>query len=114
MSEISKVISRIALLSRDRDAPYEFRLGKDYVVGNGWVEIKVERAYDCYRRYCSSISDTPLFDNLDAFYHALNNYSPVIDKVCATSELRGDDSTERVVRFDIRRLMKEGVQSFRS
>ena len=113
MSEISKVISRIALLSRARDEPYEVKYGKDYIVGEGWVEVKLERAYDCYRRYCSSISDTPLFDNLDSFNHAMLTFSPVVDKVCASSQLREDDTSETIVRFDLRKLSREGVQSFR-
>lgn len=113
MSEISKVLSRIALLSRDVDMPYEMRLGKDYQVGDGWMEMRVERAYDQYRRYCASISDSPLFDNLDAFTHALNSYSAVIDRVCASSDLRPEGSTERIVRFDLSRLRRESVQAFR-
>lgn len=113
-SEISKVLSRIALLSRDRDMPWEMKAGADYLVGDGWVEIKVERSYDCYRRYCASVHDQPLFDNLDAFTHALNSFSPVIDRVCASSDLRADDSTERVVRFDLQKLNREGVQSFKT
>lgn len=113
MSEVSKVMSRIALLSRDIDLPHEMRLNKDYSVGDGWVEMKVERAYDQYRRYCASINDTPLFDTLDSFSHALNAYSPVVDRFCASSALRRDDSSERVIRLDLRRLAKEGVQSFR-
>lgn len=114
ISEISKVISRIALLSRDRDLPWEMKMGADYVVGDGWVEMKVERSYDCYRRYCASVHDQPLFDNLDAYSHALNSYSPVIDRICAGSDLRKDDSSERVIRLDLRKLNREGVQAFRT
>lgn len=114
MSEISKTLSRIALLSREREVPWEMRMGKDYFPGDGWVEIKVERAYDCYRRYCASIGDTPLFSNLDAFHHALLGYGPVIDRLCPHSALREDETTERIFKLDNRRLAKEGVQSFRS
>lgn len=114
MSEVSKVMSRIALLSRKTDADYEMRLNRDYVVGDGWVEIKLEQSYDQYRRYCASIHDTPLFDSLEAFLYALNAYSPCIDRVCAVSELRDDDSSERIVRLNTRKMAKEGVQSFRS
>lgn len=116
MSELSKVLSRVALLSREIDAPYEMKAGagKDYYVGDGWVEVKVERAYDNYRRYCASINDVPLFDNLEAFSYALDGYSPCIDKVCASSSLRASASSERVVRFDSRKLLRQGVQTFRS
>lgn len=113
MSEISKVISRVALLSREKDVPWEFKLDRDYVVGEGWLEIRVEKSYDAYRRYCSSINDVPLFDNMDAYMYALQAYSPCIDKVCATSELREEGSTERIVRLDMKALTREGIQSFR-
>lgn len=114
MSEISKVVSRIALLSRDRGTHHEMIPNKDYAVGPGWVEIRVERSYDQYRRYCASISDTPLFDSVESFTYALNAYSPCIDKQCATSDLRDDGSSERIVRLSIKALAKEGVQSFRT
>lgn len=113
MSEISKVVSRIALLSRDRDAVHEMIAGKDYLPGDGWVELRVERAYDKYRTYCAGIRDTPLFDTLEAFTHALGNYSPCIDRVCASSDLRAEGSTERIVRLSLPLLLKEGVQSFK-
>jgi len=114
MSEISKVISRIALLTRQNDPAYEMLPSRDYIVGDGWVEFRVEHAYDQYRKYCAMIRDTPLFDSLEVFSHALNSYTPCVDRLCVASDLRRDDSTERIVRLDLRRLAKEGVQSFRS
>lgn len=115
MSEVSKVISRIALLSRESDeSHYRMCKDKDYLVGGGFVELKVERAYDQYRRYCVTMGETPLFDSLEAFNVALNAYSPVTDKFCAVSALKEDESTERVVRLDLRALIREGVQAFRA
>lgn len=114
MSEMSKVMSRISILSRHKDQPWEVRLDRDYVIGDGWIEIKVENAYDQYRRFCASIADTPLFDNLEAFKYAMNAYSPCIDRICALSELRKEGDSSSVVRLDSRKLMKEGVQTFNS
>lgn len=114
MSEISKVVSRIASLSREQGSFHELLPNKDYLVDGDWVELRVERAYDQYRRYCASIHDTPLFDNVDAFSYALNSYAATIDKFCASSVLRTDNSNERIVRLSISRLMKEGAQSFRT
>lgn len=114
MSEASKVISRIALLSRNIDTPYEMVPNRDYIVGPGWVEIRVEKAYDQYRRYCATMHDVPLFDSLETFIYALSAYSPCIDRLCASSALRAEGSTERIVRLDQQRLNREGVQSFRS
>lgn len=112
-SEISKVISQIALLSRETDRPYEMRYRKDYIAESGWVEMKVERAYSNYRQYCGVTREQPLFDNLDSFLVALSGYSPVIDHNCASSELRADGSSETIVRFDEAKLLSDGVQMFR-
>jgi hypothetical protein len=114
MSEVSRVINRIALLSREQDTMYQMAINRDYIVGEGWVEVKVEKAYDQYRLYCAKIHDTPLFDSLEAFLYALNAYSPCTDRSCANSLLREDGSSERIVRLSIKKLNKEGVQSFRT
>lgn len=113
MSEISKVINRLALMSRDRDLPHEMVMGKDYVVLDGSIEILVEKAYDKYRVYCAGIRDTPLFDTLDAFHHALNSYSPVLERNVRTSVLLDEGNTQRVVKLSTTLLSREGVQSFR-
>lgn len=114
MSEVSKVMNRMAIMSRDEGSPWELRHNKDYLVGEGWMEMKIERAYDSYRRFCATINDAPLFDSLDAFSFAMNSYAAVTDRQCAVSELRDEGSSERIVRFDIRKLNREGVQSFRN
>ena len=114
MSEVSKVMNRIAVLSRARETHYEMFPDRDYAVGPTWLEMRVEHAYDMYRRYCASINDTPLFDSVESFIYALNSYSPAIDRICASSELRADGSTERIIRLSLKKLAKEGVQSFRT
>jgi len=114
ISEMSKVLSRIALLSRERDSPYDIVAGQDYMLGEGFLDLKVEKAYDKYRIYCATVRDTPLFDNLDAFSHALTNYSPCTEKQVPGSPLRENGSTERVVRFSLKLLSREGVQAFKS
>lgn len=114
MSEISKVLSRIALLSREREVPWAMVPDKDYVVGDGWIEICVERAYDRYRRYCASIHETALFDTLEAFMHALKNYNAVVDHLCIDSELREEGMDERIFRLSMRTLRREGVNTFRT
>lgn len=114
MSEMSKVLARASILSRAKDQPWELKPEADYIVGEGWVEIRIDRVYDQYRRYCAVVSDPPLFDNLDAFVHALNAYSPCIDRICSTSELRSVDETSKIVRLDSKHLTKEGVQPFRT
>jgi hypothetical protein len=113
MSELSKVMNRVALLSREIDQPHEMKRNRDYLIGDGWIEVKVERAYDVYRRYCASVHDRPLFDNLDAFLHALDTYSPVVDSAVAASEIQAEAS-DKVMRFDLALLAREQVQTFRT
>lgn len=114
ISEMSKAISRIALLSRRIDTPWEIRPGKDYLLGPTWVEIKVEAAFDKYRAFCMSTGESPLFDSIYAFQFALRSYVPVTDKHCVSSPLREEGSTEMILRLDLRLLQAEGVQSFRT
>jgi hypothetical protein len=114
MSEASKVINRMSLMSRERDAPWQLIHGMDFLVDDGWVELKLERAFDCYRRFCVAHNEIPLYDNLDAFLFSMNNYSPIQDMVCVNSALRDDGSPEKIVRFDARLLAREGVQPFRT
>lgn len=113
MSEVSKVVNRIAILSRSQGNTYDMVPIKDYLIGEGWIELRVEQAYDQYRRYCATVHDTPLFDSVESFIYGLNSYSPCLDRICASSELRKDGSTESIVRLSLRKLVKEGVQSFR-
>lgn len=114
MSEMSKVLTRAAILSRAKDQPWELCNDRDYSVGDGWIEIRVDRVYDQYRRYCAAVGDTPLFDNLDAFVYAMSAYSPCIDQMCVQSELRSEDESGRIVRLSLTKLVKEGVRSFRT
>lgn len=113
MSEVSKVMNRIAFMSRAQGERYELFRERDFIMGDGWVELRVEHAYDKYRSYCAEIRDTPLFDSVESFIYGLSAYSPVIDRNCASSELRLDGSTERIVRLSTKKLLKEGVQAFR-
>lgn len=115
MSEISKVISRMALMTYDVDAPHEIQLGKDYTPAGGGrsIELRVARCFDQYRRFCAQVHETPLFDTMEAFSHAILNYSACVDKVCGSSILREEGSNEIVVALDTARLREEGVRNFR-
>lgn len=115
LSEITKVVSRLANMSRAVDRPYALQRNRDYLVSEseGWVELRVERAYDNYRMACRELAETPLFDSIEAFISALRVYSPVIDRVCADSRLRGDDPDELIVRMSVSRLREAGAAAFR-
>lgn len=113
MSEAAKVINRLAILSRSADSVGELAHGQDYLVGPGWVEVRLESCYDKYRRYCVSVGDTALYDNLEGFIQALNGYHALIDHLCVSSELRRFE-TEKIYRLDTRKMITEGIQEFKS
>lgn len=113
-SEIAKVVNQIAQNSFETESmELEFRKGKDYVVDAQFVDIRVDKAYQNYRKYCARIHDRPLFDNADAFKVAIFSFSAVVDRHCIGSPLREADG-ETVVRLDKALLQKAGVQEFRS
>lgn len=114
-SEVSKVVSRMAILSGTVDKPYTLIKGRDYLVDpdRGWTELRVERGYDAYRMYAAAVHETPLFDSLDAFMNALTMYGPVVDQTCADSVLRDEGSNEPVFRFDTARMRDAGVRLFK-
>jgi hypothetical protein len=114
MSEISKVLKRIARLTFEIDAPYEVKLGQDYLVFDGYVELNVERSYDHYRRWCTIFHEVPLFDSMESFVQAFGVYSPCKDRNCVTSVLRNEWGSDRIVRLDSILLSREGVSTFRS
>jgi hypothetical protein len=82
----------------------------------GYLELRVEKAYDCYRLWCAQIAEAPLFDQFDALASALQVYTPVLDLQCASSVLRGieGENNEMVVRFDLERLQQAGGRNFRA
>lgn len=113
ISEVSKVLNRMAMLTRNKDLPWELRRDQDYTVGDNWVEIKVDVAYDAYRRWCASIHETPLFDTQETWLNSLNSYSPATDRQCAGSSIREVGGSDKIVRFDLTELRKEGVGTFK-
>jgi hypothetical protein len=112
-SEASKLLGRVAMLSRRSDTPYAMLPNKDYLIGDGWVDVRIDRAYDQYRLYCAAVHETPLFDSLDSFVNALTIYSPVTDFNCVSSDLWDETVAEQVVRFSIQKLNESGVTNFR-
>lgn len=116
MSEISKVINRLANLSRVKDRQWGLRRNLDYSISTdeNWVELHAGNCYDAYRLYCVGVQDVPLFDHESAFLAALSAYFPTVDKVCADSALREANGGGKVFRLDISRLREAGVQDFKS
>ena len=113
MSELSKVLTKMATLSRAQDQPWEFKPGQDYWLGEGYLDLKLEQSFDKYKRYCVAHAETPLFDTFPAFMQAFAAYPPVLDRNSIGSSLRDDGDTAHIPRMSLRKLNREGVGSFR-
>jgi hypothetical protein len=112
-SEISKVIHHIAHLSHPAGDPREHHMipNVDYIVGDGWIEIKPETAYLKYLMSCHQLgsSHPPLFPTLESFFRALQDYKPVVDLKCPNSELHEHGNGEDVYRLDLQALKNAHV-----
>ena len=113
MSEMAKVLNRLALLSYEEESPCFVEMGKHYLPVAMGIEISVPRAFDQYRRYCVMVHEAPLFDTLETFMNAIAHYSATTDRVCGGSDLRREGSTEMIVRLDTARMTTDGVSGFR-
>lgn len=114
VSELTKVMSRLAGLSRTRNMPYSLVIRSDYIVDvdEQTVDVRIERAYDAYRLYCNSMGDVPLFDSLESFVNALRVYSAVVDQSCTDSPMRNKAPDEIIMQFSISRLRELGANIF--
>lgn len=113
MSEMAKVLNRLALLSYEEESPCFVEIGKHYMPVPMGIEISVPRAFDQYRRYCVSVHEQPLFDTLETFMNAMAFYSGTVDRICGGSALRREGSSEMVVRIVLAKMTADGVSGFR-
>jgi len=117
MSEASKAMNTLALISRTEDMLSEFGLreGHDYVVDTrrGMLDIKVREVFVKYSGWCRRKGQPILFDNEDAWMHGLGNYAPLKSKTGLGSPLKLT-GMEKVYSFSLKGLAEEGVESFSS
>lgn len=113
ISEVAKVVARMALMSRRQDKSYALLNRKDYCSDGETLHLKIEIAYDKYREYCVTSNEQPLFNSMSSFINALVVHSAVTDPLCFNSPISQDGSDERVMAFSIRALRDENVPSFR-
>jgi hypothetical protein len=121
-SELSKVVSKMAQLSRYEDETSQVRLieGRDYVVhtdsvgAQTFVDIKVATAYSKYSRWCLMSGQTRLFDTEQAFIAALEAYGGTTDRVCDDNEILKDSPFTRVFRLSVAALSDDGSELFKT
>lgn len=120
-SELSKVLSRIAYLSRNEQpgTPLHVEFGKDYTFnldGVGQVEsvdIKVETCFAKYSRWCQQTGQERLFDTSAAMLVALDTYSGTKNRFCADNEILKDSPFTKVYRLSVDEMSKDGVETFK-
>ena len=115
MSEASKALNDMALMSRTEDSESEFamREGYEYIVGEGYIEILMRESFVKYFAWAKRKGFTPLYMNQDAFISAMGKSPAVVDKMCLSSKLRTSGQA-RIFRFDLEKLVAEGIEEFRS
>ena len=115
MSESSKVLNDMAMISRTEDPDSEFCLREtyEYVVGDGYMEIMVKESFVKYFAWCNRKGFKPLYTSAEGFIGSLSKSSAVTDLRCFESKLRGN-STSRVFRISLEKLAAEGVETFKS
>lgn len=120
-SELSKVLSRIAYLSRNEQpgTPLHVEFGKDYTFNlNGVgqvdsVDIKVETCFAKYSRWCQQTGQERLFDTSASLLLALDAYSGTKDKFCIDNEILKDSPFTKVYRLGVEEMSKDGVETFK-
>ena len=115
MSEASKALNDMALMSRTEDSESEFamREGYEYIVGEGYIEILMRESFVKYFAWAKRKGFTPLYMNQDAFISAMGKSPAVVDKMCLSSKLRTSGQA-RIFRFDLEKLVAEGIEEFKS
>lgn len=114
MSEASKVLDTMAYLSRaEEEEKNRLVFGRDYIVAHGVLELHLKNAYFKYTRFKRTLGEEVLYDTVDAFIVAMQNYTGVKDRTCLDSELKDHISTQ-VFGIDIAYLTNEGVAEFKS
>lgn len=115
MSEASKVLNDMSLISRTEDSESEFALreGYEYLVGDGYIEILMRESFVKYFAWSKRKGFNPLFQNNDSFISAMGKSPAMVDKTCFDSKLR-EGMQSKIFRFDLEKLVAEGVEEFSS
>lgn len=113
-SEAGKMFNDLSLISRteDSDSPSYLQVGKDYIVKDGYLEMRMRESFVKYFAWCRRTGIEPYYMSSEAFIVAMGKFPPTMDKVCAGSPLKVTGQS-RVFRFSLERLAAEGVEAFR-
>lgn len=115
MSEPSKVLNDIGLISRTEtyDSEFSIREGTEFIVGEGYVEILLREAFIKYFAWCKRKGFNPLYTSVEAFVSAMGKSPAVVDRTCFDSRLRTSQQS-KIFRFSLEKLAAEGIEPFKS
>jgi hypothetical protein len=115
MSEAAKTLNDIGLISRTEasDGEFAMREGDEYLVRDGYVELRMREVFVKYYAWCKRKGFTPYYSNADSFMSAMGKSPALMDKLCLSSPLRVSGQT-RVFRFSLEKLVMEGVEMFKT
>jgi len=114
-SEAGKMFNDLSLISRTEDFESDCYMqeGRDYLVRDGYMEVRMREMFVKYYTWCRRTGVQPYYSSSEAFIVAMGKFPPTMDKVCADSPLKTTGQS-RVFRFNLERLMAEGVEAFRT
>ncbi len=115
MSEASKMLNDLSLMSRTHDSDHELALreGFEYVVKGGHLELLMREVFVKYFAWCKRTGISPYYTSSEMFMSAMGKSPYVVDKLCMGSPLKTSGQA-RVYRFSLEKLTAEGVEAFKS
>lgn len=115
MSEASKVMNDISLISRMENAESEFaiREGHEFIVKDGYLELLMREVFVKYFSWCKRKGMEPYYMSSDSFVGSMKKFSAVTDKVCRMSPLRKSGQSV-IFRFSLEQLQAEGIEEFKT
>jgi hypothetical protein len=115
-SEAGKMFNDMSLISRtitDSESELYMQEGRDYIVRDGYMEIRMREMFVKYYTWCKRTGMEPYYSSSEAFIVSMGKFPPTMDKVCTDSPLKATGQS-RVFRFNLEKLMAEGVEAFRT
>ena len=110
MSEASKVINEMSMMSRVElpDSEFSMRETYEYVVVEGYIDIKMRESFVKYFSWCKRKGFNPLYTSADSFVSAMGKSPALVDRDCFDSPLRRESGAlSKIFCFSLEQLTAE-------
>ncbi len=116
IQEISRVLDCMAVISKMPNRPFTLSYGLDYTVDlvNNTMDIKLKPVYAKYVEYMRTISQSPLFDNEQAWITGMIKYGGLVGRDCSDNPVLYSSRLEPLFRLSLEYLENDGVEPFKS